>query len=965
MSVIEEYFQYHNECSKKFGKKIIVFMEVGSFLEAYQTSDIGPDLSEISRLINVVRTKKNNKCSDVNIKNPYMLGFPVSSSSERVKILTDNGYTIIIVKQITFPPQKVVRKISNIYSPGVNVLSYTSEQNTIVSLYVKEEQVASNDLLSIGMVSCDVTTGKIFVYESYATIEDDKLSLDKTLQFIETFHPREFIVYMDVKNIKAEFVKSYLDITDAHAKYIDEINPHYFKLPYQCEMIKKIYKNHGIMNPIEFIGMEKLVYCTVSFVILLDYVNSINPDLLFNLEIPIIFCSKPSLYLGNNALMQLNIFNNHNVDTSNKKFKSLFDIINNTSTSMGQRYLKSVLCSPFVDEDVIYNIYDVSDGLMFDKGFKKYEKLLKTIGDIEKIYRKMLIGIISTNELFVFIQGMTIISQIVDLTYDDPNVCEVLNYPKNIDNVKHLIEYCCRIFNVEILRTFNRDIPNSYYNVSIHPDIDMIYVSLNDKINFIENLREKLSSLLDKENMLTTKKNDRDGYYYGITKVRALQLQEKLKTLSSIQIGNTTINTSDIVFKPNPVGIVKIVVPEIDSNSDDISSIREELYHKLENHFATDIDKIVSKFGATIKNSINFISKFDYYVSNAKTSSLYGYSRPIIDAQKYGYIECEQLRHPIIERLIEHEYITHDVSLGKKNLKGMLLYGINSSGKSSMMKAIGISIIMAQCGLFVPAKKFIYSPYTSIFTRISGNDNIFKELSSFSVEMIELKAIWKRSDMKTLIIGDEVCRGTENVSGSAIVAATLSKLSQQKSSFIFATHLHEIIKLPQIKAIENIKAFHLSVSYDSKNDRLVFDRILKEGSGEEIYGVTVAKYIIQDDEFTTMANELKNELLGVKNYIVQPKVSKYNSQLYIDNCSICGKQLQIKDDIVNLDTHHINHQKDCIDGVVGDKKFIKKNDKSNLLVLCKKCHTRVHNKEIVIDKYTSSTTGKILKHFNS
>jgi len=340
---------------------------------------------------------------------------------------------------------------------------------------------------------------------------------------------------------------------------------------------------------------------------------------------------------------------------------------------------------------------------------------------------------------------------------------------------------------------------------------------------------------------------------------------------------------------------------------------------------------------------------------------MYQYVKPIIKKTTHGFIQCEQLRHPIIERIIESEYVSHDLTIGHDDLKGILLYGLNSSGKSSMMKALGISIIMAQVGMFVPAKKFKYSPYTSIFTRISGNDNIFKELSSFNVEMIELKAIWKRSDLKTLVIGDEVCRGTEQTSGSAIVATTLIKLSQQQSSFIFATHLHEIVKLPQIQKINNIKAFHLSVLYDNENDRLIFDRLLKEGSGEEIYGITVAKYIIQDDEFTKMANEIKNELIGTKNGIVQQKVSKYNSKVYVDKCSICGKSLQIMDDVVNLDTHHIHHQKDCVDGVVADKKFIKKNAKCNLVVLCKKCHNRVHNGELFIDNYVSSTDGNIIK----
>ena len=135
-------------------------------------------------------------------------------------------------------------------------------------------------------------------------------------------------------------------------------------------------------------------------------------------------------------------------------------------------------------------------------------------------------------------------------------------------------------------------------------------------------------------------------------------------------------------------------------------------------------------------------------------------------------------------------------------------------GKSSYMKSIGLNIIMAQAGMYVAAEEFDYYPYDFIFTRISGNDNIFKNQSSFAVEMHELRNILKRTNHRSLILGDELCRGTESVSGKAIVAAGVCKLREYDSQFNFATHLHGLSEIPEVKALSQVKAYHLAVVYD-------------------------------------------------------------------------------------------------------------------------------------------------------
>jgi DNA mismatch repair protein MutS len=252
------------------------------------------------------------------------------------------------------------------------------------------------------------------------------------------------------------------------------------------------------------------------------------------------------------------------------------------------------------------------------------------------------------------------------------------------------------------------------------------------------------------------------------------------------------------------------------------------------------------------------------------------------------------------------------------------------------MKSIGLNIILAQIGYFVAAEEFIYSPYHSIFTRINSNDNIYKGLSSFMVEMIELTSILKRNNSNTLVLGDEICKGTENKSANIIVAYMLKKLSESKTSFITATHLHELINLKSVNEIENVKPMHLKITYDENNDELIYDRELSEGSGESFYGLQVAKYLMKDKNFNQMTNLILNEYNNI-NY----KQSKYNNS-YLINCEICKSDK-------NLESHHIIFQKDFDDKNINKNKFHYQKDANyNLVTLCRTCHDDVDRNKIII-----------------
>ena len=286
----------------------------------------------------------------------------------------------------------------------------------------------------------------------------------------------------------------------------------------------------------------------------------------------------------------------------------------------------------------------------------------------------------------------------------------------------------------------------------------------------------------------------------------------------------------------------------------------------------------------------------------------------------------------------------------------MLLFGLNSSGKSSLMKAVGMSIIIAQIGYFVPASSYTFYPYKSLFTRISGNDNLFKGLSSYALEINELKAILKRCNNSTLIIADEVCKGTEHNSALIIIITMIEMLMKAKSTFITATHLHELTNFKRLKNIDKVKCFHLHVDYDEKNNKLIYERVLREGSGKTEYGLDVAKCIMNDDEFIDLANIIKKEY-EKDNKIINNKTSNYNSQVFMNECGICKS----KED---LETHHIEFQINTdIHGFIKTegKQHVHKNHKSNLIVLCEKCHDKIHNNKLNIKGYIETNFGKEIK----
>lgn len=489
-----------------------------------------------------------------------------------------------------------------------------------------------------------------------------------------------------------------------------------------------------------------------------------------------------------------------------------------------------------------------------------------------------------------------------------------------------------------------------------------IYLTRNRYDNFNKKITEMIQQNQSEITISVYDNNKEKSIDYKIN-LKAITTEKKSRASTDVVI---LFNSPSGVDKKTTKTKVKAVVDDGDVKEKEERTLFDEHNHKLRiemdylkstviSVYKDLIQDFSDNYLADLKDITEFITTIDIVKAGAKMAIEKSYVAPEIvrseDDVDDSFISFKGIRHPIIEHINQKiEYVDNDICLGQDNLDGILLFGVNASGKSSLMKAVGINLILAQAGFYVACKEMKYSPFEYLFTRIWNNDNIFKGQSTFEVEISELKSIIKNAGNKSLVLGDELCSGTETVSASAIVTAGIKKLSRNKAKFIFATHLHFLADSQHLINLDNVRNYHLSVLYDQANQRLIYDRKLKEGSGPSTYGLEVCKAMGLEDDFLQDAfqirNEITNESLGS---FLNNKQSKYNMNVRITECQVCNSPGE--------DVHHIQFQ--CSADNNGKIGSIDKNRESNLVVLCKKCHNSVHHPEgtLKIQGYLETSTG--------
>jgi DNA mismatch repair protein MutS len=939
-SIYEEYFEIHEDSVKRYGDLTAVFMMVGDFYELYSYLDRGPNLLIITDLMDIVLTKKSNE-KELAPNNPNMSGFHIFSLNKYVSKLLKHNYTIVVIDQ-NKNGTEISREITQVISPSTNIDDLSIENKYLMVLYIEINNMISSKkcAYSCGLTALDCLSNSLIIYELNSN--DIYYFLNEITRFYMSYIPEELIIYeINNSNNSNERISHNINfVKDQYYKIYNQVNYNYTKIKYQNKFFEKVYGKNKIISSIEELKLQNYNYLRISLIIALEFINQRNPNILLKIKKPKYYSDDNFMRLYNNSQHQLNI-----IDTETKNYTSAYsslnDVINQCITPMGKKYLKERICAPYINLDVINGYYNFTDLMIKNNNYENIRELLKGIYDLQKLFRKLTIKYLKPVEFIrVYLSLKNSHGLINNLLKTDIKnyIYEIFN-EENINELQNIINYIDETFNMDILRQCDlTKLQTSIYKQNKHPDIDNLQNNLMLGNNCIDVIEDAFKKYDDKVIIKYTKKSKKDkGYYVKLPLKNGLKLKERIINERFVEVNGCKIMFEDMEFKVLK-NEVRIKFLSLNDQSSDIDMIKEKLSKLCLMYYKNETKDLYNNNEMLFDKLIKLLIKIDYVSNNAYISNKFHYSKPIIKNSNNSFINSKQIRHPIIERLIENAYVPNDILLDDNN-SGIMLYSLNSAGKSSLMKTVGLCLIMAQCGLYVPSTYFEYSIFNSLFTRITSQDNLFKGQSSFVVELVEMDIIFSYANKNSLVIGDEVCRGTEVLSANSLVASSISYLLSKNVKFLFATHLHDIVKLKKIKEYNNLKFFHLSVDIDD-NLNINFNRNLTEGIGMKNYGLLVASHVLHNKDIINEAHEFKKELLtnqGINYKIMNDKKSLYNNNFYVDKCTLCGSQDK-------LEVHHILQQKDFKNGVYKElnKFHIVKDEEHNLMVLCMKCHDEVH-----------------------
>ncbi len=954
MYMIDEYFNIYNEYIKEYGTNTAVLYACGSFYEMYRIENdeksIG-NADKLSEILHIAYTSKNRTSSGLRPRDevPSQLenkiskndvgynfcGFNTSYASKFISILLENEYTVVIVDQLESSATKkgslVKRGVTAIHSPSLHGPDYDKDNES------KMVQIMFNgSKMKISLITLSNLTNDIEMLEIESFEELDRVLLSYTQLRVIIVNNNDDIIPSKILN--------YFSNNKTKIKIIDKKDityKEYIKKDIQNEYLKRVYssENYGILDPITYLNMDKLSNISiVNFMYLLDFVSKHDLKYIMNLNRPKIIKENNYLMCMDHTLTQLNIIGS----------KSLFSIINNTSTSIGKRYLNNLLKRPFKDPNTIelrYKLTSEFDNRIGDSlkqvSIKDIIKQLSTISDIEKLHRKMGLSSLHPYELKKLDLSYNVIIDIIENLKNKENLWKQFSPSDTIINeLKNYMNDYKKIFNIDLMDcTINTMI--NFYNKGILSDVDVLYENIEKTEKEMTDLKDFYESKLDKDQIKLIF-TEQEGYHFVLTKIRFQSLLKKL-----------TSDEQNIIRHKFMSSSCKFYTDKLTALSDNLDLLKKKLDIIIKTHYLNKLNEYY-KHNAHIFNILKeFIEIFDITLSNWITKEKYNYCRPFLSIENtQSFICAKDLRHPIIERVSSIEYIPNDITLDK-DTNGMLLYGLNSSGKSSLLRSIGMSIIMAQCGLYVPCSSFTYNPFSTIISQVDLTDDLFSGKSSFVTEMVGLKSILNCCGPNTLVLSDEMCKGTEHYSSISLVASTLLKLVAFNTKFFFTSHLHQIQDLEDLSK-SSIYICHLNVI--TRNDDIIFERKIKEGSGSSLYGLEVAKSILQDPELIDKAFEFRNKLISANTNILKDiKKSKYNKKKLLISCEICNGT---KD----LEIHHIQFQMNCNEKGLVNNKHYHKNEIYNLSCMCHICHDKITRNKIIVHGYKNSLTNKFLDY---
>lgn len=912
---IAQYFEYVDKYSKLYGEKSVVLIQIGSFYECYEhgykdDNDmyvIPPKIEELSRLLDCVLTQRNTKNNN-GLNCPFMFGFPDYKIDMYKEKLVRFGYSVIIVSQVTLPPEPK-RDITEIITPGTYIES-GKINNNLLCIYLERLTRNHKSIYLYGLAVVNIITGTVDVYETPSN--------EEAFKFVSIYEPQEIILYTTMEKEHQKEVHNFLELSRYNANWLPLENLDIIKnISFRSQFLSKIYKDYdfGNLDPVVYMEIERYKSAQIGLVLLFNYINKFHGSLLEKICIPHVEKPDSCLVLSHNTIQQLELLPQPDI-------VSLFKIIDKTQTVMGRRLLRERMLQPSSDVDEINKRLDMIDEISH---VVNEISILRKIIDLDYKFRRIHLYRLTFDEFRNIDTSLEAIGEILNILYKNNKKLPTLNkigVHKNsvlIQKLKDAREYYKKYFCVDKMTTNN----DSFLQRDKFPKIDELQDTIAAALKKFNSVILKCDSLVPGSGTVEIKYNENDKYYIKIPIKRA-RILEKHADFKSF------------TFKYLKTEC-KITSSNLKEQSDLLKDAREKLSPLLKEAYYKTLNKWMNKYQNDLEELIRCIAIIDVSASMLKLSRQNGYVRPILTESDHSGVVAIKMRHPVVERIIDSPFVSNDFDIGREK-PGWLLYGPNMAGKSTFMRSPGLNVILAQMGSHVACESMKLMPFTKLMTRIVGGDNQSKGMSKFMIEMCESRIFLQDADKRTLVLGDEICNGTENSSALGLVAAAIDILVKRKVCFLFATHLHQLTTIKEVSDLiksNDIYVCHASVETVAANLKLNFNRKLQQGQGPSNYGIEIAKGLGLPLDYINLAMEIRNRIDNTD--IINNKKSRYHNKIHMTECTACGARK-------NLETHHKIEQRTADEyGFVvsesGDK--FHKNSIFNLAVLCDECHLKI------------------------
>ncbi len=841
-------------------KDAIVFFRLGDFYEMF-----GEDAEKASKVLHIALTTRD-KSKEEPI---HMCGVPYFASESYIAKLVKAGYKVAICEQMEDPKEAkglVQRDIVRVITPGTHTPENPKENFYIISLFPSGDKH--------GIAAADISTGELIVYETDENIEDE----------MYRFEPREILIPQGLKD-------------DIH--YKEALNTFYISVYedwyFDYTEAYRILLRHLRVSSLDGYGCDGMTAAISAAGALVSYLEDTQKE---TFRFKKITTLRQDSYMLLDAATQRNLELTHNLKDGSIEGTLLW-VLDETLTAMGGRFLRSSILKPLIDITEIKKRLNAVEYLVED--YELLEELrtsLRKIQDIERLSAKVSAGSASARDL------IAIKNSIVHL----PNVKKSLSSSKNpylssiaedmseFSAIRELIEK--GIVDSPPISLRDGGIIKAGYDTGVD---ELRNISAKGK-DFIAELEQKerqrtgISSLKVKYNRIF-------GYCIEVTR------------------SNLHMVPDDYIRKQTLVGGERFVTPELKEYETKILGAEERL-RNLEYQLFQDILEDVRKESVTLSKTASALSVVDFLASLAVVTRRYNYIKPSVDES--GVINIADGRHPVLERMpVSERFIPNSVYMDNKDDRLLIITGPNMAGKSTYMRQIALIVLMSQIGSFVPASEAGIGIVDRIFTRIGASDFLTKGQSTFMVEMIEVANITHNATTKSLILLDEVGRGTSTFDGISIAwAVTEYILNELNARTLFATHYNELTELSLTH--DGVRNYNVSVK--EWGDEIIFLRKIEKGPADKSYGIQVARLAGLPEGIINRAKEVlanleKEELNEIgRPRFADRKMKKGTVQLDL----FSSKTDAIINEIVTLDIKKLEPE-DALNKLIELKKKISHN----------------------------------------